>query len=214
MDLIIEQPSWFLLLCFALGGLYSFLLYQKSIKQKVEGSNVLQWITAITRFVAVSFLAILVLNPLLKYVEQLLEKPVVFIAVDRSQSMMLGGDSVYVANNLNTDLDQLRDGLSNKFDIIELGIQDESTADYNNPTTDLSSSFKEISRLYDSRMIAGMVMISDGIYNAGSNPSFAASTSKFSCLYHTSWRHNIVSRRVHLYCKSECCDVFRKSVSS
>ena len=113
MDLIIEQPSWFLLLCFALGGLYSFLLYQKSIKQKVEGSNVLQWITAITRFVAVSFLAILVLNPLLKYVEQLLEKPVVFIAVDRSQSMMLGGDSVYVANNLNTDLDQLRDGLSN-----------------------------------------------------------------------------------------------------
>ncbi len=179
MDLIIEQPSWFLLLCFALGGLYSFLLYQKSIKQKVEGSNVLQWITAITRFVAVSFLAILVLNPLLKYVEQLLEKPVVFIAVDRSQSMMLGGDSVYVANNLNTDLDQLRDGLSNKFDIIELGIQDESTADYNNPTTDLSSSFKEISRLYDSRMIAGMVMISDGIYNAGSNPSFAAQQVNF-----------------------------------
>lgn len=179
MDLIIEQPSWFLLLCFALGALYSFLMYQKSIKKNRDTSNLLQWLTAFTRFLAVSLLAILVLNPLLKYVEQLIEKPVVFIAVDRSQSMTLGGDSAYVLNTLATDLVALREGLENKFDVIELGSASESLTDYNQPTTDLSNSFKEITRLYDSRTIAGMVMISDGIYNAGSNPSFAAQQVNF-----------------------------------
>lgn len=149
-------------------------MYQKSIASKKEK---LQWILAIIRFVGVSLLAILVLNPLLQYIEQLIEKPVVFVAVDSSQSMVLGGDSAYVRNELNNDVESFKEALSSKFDVIYLNNQ--QTGNYTNPTSDLSLPFKEIKRLYDSRAIAGMLLVSDGIYNAGSNPSFATQQVNF-----------------------------------
>jgi hypothetical protein len=179
MDLIIEQPLWFLFLCFALGGLFSLVMYRKSIRSKTDSSKIIQWLMAVTRFISVSLLAILVLNPLLKYVERTLEKPVIFIAVDNSESMVLGSDSGYVRTALNNDLSALKEALSSKYDLIELGNSQDAIKDYNDLATDLSLPFNEVKRLYDSRNVAGMVLVTDGIYNTGSNPSFASQRTNF-----------------------------------
>ncbi len=178
MDLILEQPTWFLLLCLCLGVVYSTLLYRKSLRKDRQNKPFIQWVLAVLRTVVVSALAILVLNPLLKYVETTLEKPVVFVYTDQSQSMVLGGDSAYAVNQLPGDVDQLEKTLTDKFDVIRIDPSAQEQT-YSKTNTDLSAPFREIRRLYDTRNVAGLVMVSDGIYNVGVNPSFETQKSNF-----------------------------------
>ncbi|MFT5723139.1 MAG: hypothetical protein ACI9JN_000248 [Bacteroidia bacterium] len=178
MNLIIEQPSWFIVLCIALGALFSYVMYQKSLRPKDGKSRLLQWVMAFFRFVTVTLLAILVLNPLLQYIEESLEKPVVFVSIDQSSSMVLGGDSAYIQSGLNEDISELREALSNKFEIITLG-GESSEGKFDEATTDLSAGFNEVKKLYDNRSVAAMIIVSDGIYNRGANPNFASQKANF-----------------------------------
>ncbi len=178
MDLILEQPTWFLLLCLCLGVIYSTLLYRKSLRKDSNKRPVIQWMLAIVRTIVVTALAILVLNPLLKYIETTIEKPVVFIHADQSQSMILGSDSAYARNQLVKDVAKLDETLSDKYDVIRLRASTEAPQ-FSTTNTDLSAPFREIRRLYDTRNVAGLVLVSDGIYNVGLNPIFETQKANF-----------------------------------
>ncbi|MFT5512722.1 MAG: hypothetical protein ACI8SE_001120 [Bacteroidia bacterium] len=197
MDLIIEQPTWFILLCLGIGLIYSLVLYRKSIKKNRDKQPIIQWVLAFVRFLTVFLLALLVLNPLLKYIEKVLEKPVVFIQIDQSQSMTLGSDSAYVWTSLNSDVEQFTKAINSKYDVVILNKQ--SNKDYYNETsTDLSKPFLDIQRLHDSRSVAGMVLVSDGIYNVGANPNFSAQRSNFP-IYTVPVGDTTVYRDVSIY---------------
>lgn len=85
--------------------------------------------------------------------------------------MIYGKDSAYIGNGLEKDIEELSSVLSEKFDVVQLGDGEEGFSEH---LTDLSGFFKEAKQAYDNRNGVAMVMVSDGIYNRGINPAFAA----------------------------------------
>ncbi|MCB9263157.1 MAG: hypothetical protein H6607_12355 [Flavobacteriales bacterium] len=198
INLVIEHP-WFVLLCLLLGAAYSFILYAKAIK-KVDDDQPkwAKYMLAILRFLSASFLAILLLNPLLKYLERTIEKPTVYLVVDQSESMIYSSDSGYVKTQLQKDIAELMETLGQKFEVEEIGKNEEPDISFNQKTTDISDYFYQKQRLYDGKNDAAFVVISDGIYNKGVNPEFAASKLGLP-VYTVALGDSVVKKDVSIY---------------
>ena len=94
MNIVTEYPAWLIILCVALGAIYSFVLYYK-VSVFDELAVWIKWAMSVFRFLVVSILAFLLLNPLLKTVFREVEKPIIIIAQDNSESLIIAGDSAY-----------------------------------------------------------------------------------------------------------------------
>lgn len=91
-ELITEKPLWFIVFCLLLGALYAWLLYRNDGKLKSISSTLVKGLIVL-RFTVVSLLAFLLLSPLIKTVTRTIEKPLIIIAQDASQSILIGKDS-------------------------------------------------------------------------------------------------------------------------
>ncbi len=162
--------------CMVVGLVYAWALYRKWAR---GNSNIAAWMVYLLsglRFVVVTTLALLVLNPLLKYLQRTIEKPVVFLAVDASESMVLGKDSAYVTQQLRQDVETFKERVKGKFEVIELS-QSASPEAYTK-TTNLARYFNDIESVHADRNSSALVMVTDGIYNQGMNPSYKAQRQK------------------------------------
>ncbi|SVD58956.1 uncharacterized protein METZ01_LOCUS411810, partial [marine metagenome] len=116
MKLITELPLWLFPLCLLLGGLYALLLYWK--ESRFDDANpAMRWFLMAIRFFLVSFLAFLLMAPLIRTLFREVEKPVIVIAQDNSESVLIGNDSSYYKNEYKEDMGRLIEGLGKKFDI-------------------------------------------------------------------------------------------------
>ena len=82
-NLTFQYPSWYILLCIALGISFAVALYFRD-QRFGEKSKSLTWILGALRAVLVTFLSMLLLSPLLKSILTETQKPVVIIAQDVS----------------------------------------------------------------------------------------------------------------------------------
>jgi len=177
VNIILSYPSWYILLCVALGAGYAMLLYFRE-KQLTEISTVVKYILAAFRGFAVFILAFLLLEPLLKAENKTIEKPVIVIAQDNSESLLLSKDSSYYKEKYLQQLEELEKSLSEKYDVkiytIGSELRENLSIDFSDKQTDLSSLFEELYTRYYGRNLGAVILASDGIYNAGANPvSFA-----------------------------------------
>ncbi|MFT5156472.1 MAG: hypothetical protein ACI83I_001015 [Bacteroidia bacterium] len=176
-ELISAYSNWYILLCLLLGAAYSFVLYRKSTLV-VESKYAKQWMLGLStlRFLSATILAILLLNPLLKYLNRTVEKPVVFLAIDNSESMKLSPDSVFLQSTLTKNLEEMKNTLSEKYEVIQFNFGSElnltNASSFDEPQTNLSAIFSNLDKIYDGKNAYGTIVISDGIYNAGSNPIY------------------------------------------
>ena len=182
INLITEYPIWFIFFCFLLGALYAFVLYRKD-KLLADVSKWTKRILAAFRFLAVSVLAFLLLGPLLKTIFREVEKPVIIIAQDNSESILIGKDSVFYKTEYKEKLEELINNLQNKFDVKSYSFGDEITnaidLSFHEKQTGISDLLEEIYNRYSNRNVGAIVIASDGIYNKGSNPVYASSKIKF-----------------------------------
>lgn len=129
------------------------------------------------RFLVVSLVCFLLLNPLIRSIQTVTEKPKVVLAIDNSESMTAGGraqlDRVIEAAS------QLRERLTSED--IDVSVQtlgdslvsgDLQTVAFNRRTTDLSNLLGGIRTAYEGRNLTDVVLISDGIANQGLSPTF------------------------------------------
>jgi hypothetical protein len=173
-QLLTSYSPWFILLCLAVGALYAFALYQR----KPSWSKAVNWALAGCRFALVSLLCFLLLGPLVRQVRNTYEKPTVVIALDNSQSMALTNDSVRLAQtvdqvrnlagqlqgrNINVDV-QLLEG-----SVPAANLQKDL---FKSQVTNLDNLLGTIQSNYENRNLAGVVLVSDGIYNQGMSPEF------------------------------------------
>ncbi|MBL1180816.1 MAG: hypothetical protein D8M18_06895 [Bacteroidetes bacterium] len=174
MNLITENSLWLSLLCVLLGVFYSILLYYKS---KIEMPAYVKMAVAFFRFILVSFLAFLLLNPLLKILVRTIEKPIIVFAHDNSQSLVLSKDSSFYQTVYKEKLARLKEKLEDRFEVQfysfgeSVWLNDSLT--FTEKTTDISSVIEEVTNKYSNRNLGAFILASDGIFNKGENPLYA-----------------------------------------
>ncbi|MFU8843897.1 MAG: hypothetical protein ACNA7V_08845 [Bacteroidales bacterium] len=176
MNLSTQYPLWFIIFCLLLGALYAYVLYYKN---QNSGFGIrLRYALALFRMITVSVIAFLLLNPLIRYTSQFTEKPVIVIGLDNSASIRTMSDSIYFLNDYSASLQKLADDLSVRFDVriytFGENVRPGLNLDFSDSQTDISGFLDEVKNVYSYRNTGAMIVASDGLYNRGSNPVYAA----------------------------------------
>lgn len=172
MNLQFEYSAWFLVLCLILASFYAWLMYQKKGPWSIRTKQILfafRWLTAFT-------LALLLLSPLLRQIQNEYEKPNIVFAIDNSSSI----NQIHSAQKLDeltSGLSELKENLSSQgfeIQILTLGgkIEEFDSLQFDYQTTPLSELFKNLQIQYQGTNVQSVVLVSDGIYNSGLSPSF------------------------------------------
>ncbi|GAB3885530.1 VWA domain-containing protein [Spirosoma agri] len=132
---------------------------------------------AALRFIVVSFLCFLLLNPLIRSVRTITEKPKVVLAVDNSESVAAAGRPAL--NRALTSLQTLRQQLTDKGLDVSVRTFGDTVTDadltqiaFTQRTSNLSGLLSGIRSDYEGRNLTDVVLISDGIFNQGLSPTF------------------------------------------
>ena len=85
MDISADLPIMYSMACLLLGLGYAFFLYRK---ERLFVSNKLKVFLFSIRTFFIGFLAVLLLNPIVKSTHKITEKPIVILAQDISESII------------------------------------------------------------------------------------------------------------------------------
>lgn len=171
-NIILESHPAFILLCLAVAVGYAFILY----KSKHPWSGTLNKILFAGRTLLVFLLAFLLLGPIIRQINNLYEKPVFIVLRDNSVSVKETTDSA-ARNNLQQSINGLKEALNDGgYQVSEKNLSGEEVTaiEFNAPTSDLQGALRRIANEYEGQSVAGVALISDGIYNSGLSPLFAA----------------------------------------
>jgi len=175
----IEYPAWFILLCLLLGILYAAVVYYRTSKFD-HAPSYLKILLALLRVSAVSIIAFLLLNPVIKSVQEEVRNPIILLAIDQS-------NSIEMSNDLGNEISTLEKNLSENYDLKTIYFGSnvaENPLDSNNRTeTDLNQVINYMYDNYADQNIGSIILASDGISNKGKNPIY--NDSKFSAAINT-----------------------------
>lgn len=170
--IIFETAPEFILLCIVAGIGYGMLQYYKA---KNPWGNSLNLLLLVMRAVLVSFIAFLLLGPIVKQINNLLEKPAFIVLHDNSISIREGTDST-TRETLHKNLQETSRLLEEKgYETTSLTLSEDAAGDfsYSGTTSDINSALKRISNRFEGRAVAGVILVSDGIYNSGISPLYS-----------------------------------------
>lgn len=170
--IILEASPAYVLLCILAGAGYAMLLYRAKHPWPVAVNRVLFGLRAVLAFI----LAFLLLGPIIRQINNITEKPLFVILRDNSASVPEAVDSVTL-DRVEGELEQLRESLEEKgYDVAVSDLSGEETTEpvFNEPTTDLHGALQTVSNRYEGKKFGGVLLVSDGIYNAGMSPLFSS----------------------------------------
>lgn len=166
--LIFEYNPLWILACLAVGLTYAWLLYQR---KSVWSKNVNQALFA-ARTITVTILGFLLIGPIVKLTSNNSEKPSVVFLVDNSSSIRETTDSTQRAILLKALTEQANLLNENGY-VAELrGLNGENVTAFDQPSSDLHQGIRKIVSDYEGKNLAGIVLVSDGIYNSGTSPLY------------------------------------------
>src|SRR5437867_3979737 len=94
IKVITESSPWLILVCILFGALLSWVLYRNETSIGNEHPVLKKVLTGL-RFLFITLLSFLLLTPLIKTITRRTEKPVIIIAQDNSQSVIINKDSAF-----------------------------------------------------------------------------------------------------------------------
>ena len=185
MSLLTQYPLWLAIFAVLLGVGYALFLYYRNENVVFEKRS--RIVMASLRGVAMTLVAFLLLAPMLKMIRKEIDKPVIILAIDNSESVKMGKDSAYYLSDYQKQVQQLANELGKHYEVTACLLGDENNyvdyqeikADFSDKSTNLSALFDDINLLYANRNVGAVVMLTDGIYNIGSNPYYAAQKVDF-----------------------------------
>ena len=181
MSLIFQSSPWWIVACLLAGAVYAAAMYQPIPGNAIPGGwgRNLNWSLALLRFVVVSLVAFLLLNPLIRSLQTRTEPPKVVLAIDNSSSVAAAGRPAL--NQALTFLNTLRQQLTDKgYEVSVRTLSDSVAADdltqlpFRQPTTDLASLLTGIRSDYEGRHLTDVVLVTDGLVNQGLSPTYTA----------------------------------------
>lgn len=176
MNLITDHSFFWLIPIFFLSLGLTFLIYQNKGWVKELKTN--QRLTLrVLRFSSLFLVFFLLLGIILQATKYREEKPVFISLVDNSSSMLNYKDSSIIKGQIQNFKKELSEKFKDRFELIELNvgtIVSNDSLKFNENTSALELGFEKINVDYYNRNIGGIAFISDGNYNVGANPSYAA----------------------------------------
>lgn len=184
MSVLTEYSLWFVPVCILIGAVYALALYLRN--RETDYDRRAKWVMPILRGFSVTLIALLLLAPMLKRNVKETDKPLLIVAVDNTESMRITKDSNYYKTDFQKDIAKLISQFGDQYEVQPYLIGEQNVLVQENlkPTldgkcTNLSSIFDEVDNLYANHNIGAMILVSDGIYNAGSNPQYSVEKVKF-----------------------------------
>ncbi len=183
VEIITKIPLWYYILCLAFSALLSYLLYQiNPFGDEINRQSWLYKTLIVLRFLTLSIVSFLLLSPLIKSNNSRLEKPLLIVAKDNSQSLIAKTDSNELKKQLENFTDQLNSKLGDKFNFrnytFDATLNESDEIDFNGKQTNIGKLFSSIDERHGSENIGAIILMSDGNYNAGSNPIYSSERVK------------------------------------
>ena len=176
MQVSLEYPTYYLLFCLALGVGYALLLYFRD-RRFPEKSRWVNYALGALRALAVTIIAVLLLEPLLRSITTETQKPIGVVAQDASESITAALDEEERAA-LQTQLETLTDQLGEQYDVQTYHFGDELREgfdfEFSDKVTNLSSLLSDLYDRYSHQNLGAVVLATDGIFNQGSNPVYSS----------------------------------------
>lgn len=160
-----------LLGCLLSGSFFAWLLYgQPSALNKR-----LNLILAISRALSLSLMLWLLFSPLIRQISYTLEKPIVIIAQDNSQSVGTFIPAGFNASAYQKNLQQLSKDLSEQYDVRPYSFGDQVSRglnfSYKGKLTNASALTSRLTDELMNRNVGAIILATDGIFNRGGSPS-------------------------------------------
>ncbi|MCW5912098.1 MAG: VWA domain-containing protein [Cyclobacteriaceae bacterium] len=168
--LLFESSPLFIFLCAGAGLGYAYILYRSRYTWSKQTNRILFALRAVLVF----FLAVLLLGPVLKLITNQYEKPAWVYLVDTSASVAEALDSVN-RDKLIRDLNESQQAINDmgyESRVFDLTGNEISPAVFNAPASDLNRGIQHVVNQFEGRNLAGIILVSDGIYNSGASPVY------------------------------------------
>jgi hypothetical protein len=168
--LLFESSPLLIFLCAGVAIGYAFILY----RSKHTWSKRVNQILFGLRTALVFFLAILLLGPVLKLITNQFEKPNWVFLIDSSSSVAEAIDSTARLQLINQIEDVHSSLVGQGYDVKlkDLNGNDLKEIVYTAKTSDLNKGIQNVIQEYEGRNLAGIILVSDGIYNSGLSPLY------------------------------------------
>ncbi|MDP3557939.1 MAG: VWA domain-containing protein [Bacteroidota bacterium] len=181
--IIVNSPWYFFLLSLCFGLVISLLLYYKNKKNREVPRKIIYFLFAL-RFFTVSIISLFLLSLFLKQLKNETQNPIIIIAIDNSASMVMQGDSLEIKTEFLQKLSLLKKNISANFEVKTFLFGDKVTGAINEPKfnekeTDISNLISEVENNFSNQNIGALVIVTDGIYNKGTNPIYTAEKLNF-----------------------------------
>ena len=139
-----------------------------------------QFLLSIFRFVALSVIGILLLEPLLNSLSKVKFPPIVAVLQDASESIAIQKKAEFAKSQYPDLLKGFLKDFGNEYTVdayrfgneLQLGLEPDSLA-FAQSGTNISNALKETQKLYQNQNLGAIVVVSDGINTTGLNPLYA-----------------------------------------
>ena len=164
-----------IILSITISFVLSFVIYKSKNDGKKNIIN--KWLFGI-RWFAIALLLLILFNPGIKISNTINQKPLIYFLEDNSSSIKNLTDSSDLAK-YSKKLNNIKNELSNIYDVktfyFDGNVYSKKNQEFSGALTDIGNALKRVTELND-QQVNKVVLLSDGNYNQGENPSFLVST--------------------------------------
>jgi hypothetical protein len=176
MHLLTDFSLWWLVPIGIISFALTYFYYQK-VSWLNELSSWKKNLVKSLRFSSLFLIGLLLLGLVFEATHYRDEKPIFITLIDNSSSMKNFKDSSTLSKNISKYRSELKERYEDQFELVEWTIgsqQGKEKVDFTEKTSNLELGFEAIISQFYNRNVGGVALISDGNYNVGSNPSYAA----------------------------------------
>ena len=171
-ELIFTNSPWWIAIAILVGIGYALLLYSKNGPWSASVKKIL----FVLRALAISTIAFLLINPLLRSTKNTTIKPLAVLLLDNSSSIPASIDQSAIDDafeeikKVKTQL--VNQGFEVKVRSLDKEVDNLDSVKHNFESSNLTKYLTDLKDQYDGREIALSVLMSDGIYNLGLSPDY------------------------------------------
>ncbi len=189
-----EYSLWFLPLILVIAIGFAYFVYFFRQNSSTSFTNEQKYILSALRFLGIFLILFLLISPVKRIKNKIIEKPTIVLVQDNSYSIANTKFSDYYKTKYIDNLDKLSRNLSKDYNVVRLlmgskttpmrnEIKWNDTLKFNDFATDISHSMEFVSENYSAENLSAVILATDGIVTQGNN--FLNYADKFSCPIYT-----------------------------